>query len=372
MFKKIIVSTLVVSFMLAAVFVINPLTTAESAVAASGWSGTFTGSEPTYIAEGCSAFDPDSYQTFSFVPSVSGDYYYNNLSLIQTNGFSNMINLYENTFDPTNPATNHIGDGFTDETFTLNAGTTYIGVVSQFCGGTPPVGGFWSVAFSGPGSVNGPDPVFNAEGVFDGTESTFDSPYCGAGTPYDVVGPYTPTVTGEYGYGDVSVEYDVDMVLEIYMTNFDPTDPLTNYVESLNGDHDDYTAFVLTAGVEYYFVAMPISCPTPDLGAWEFVLGGPGVIIVPGSDAPGVSVPNFGEVMITSEISQFGYGAPAGEPARTASGAGVWLPHDWDGNGFDTYTVTGSTVVDGETWLSIFIGNETWVWVPQSTVITIR
>ena len=89
-------------------------------------------------------------------------------------------------------------------------------------------------------------------------------------------------------------------------------------------------------------------------------------------EPPAFAVPNLGEVMITSEISQFGYGAPGGEPARTASGAGVWLPHDFDGNGFDTYTVTGSTEVDGETWLSIFIGNETWVWVPEASVITIR
>ena len=86
----------------------------------------------------------------------------------------------------------------------------------------------------------------------------------------------------------------------------------------------------------------------------------------------GINVPNKGEIMITSEMSQFGYGSPAGEPARTASGAGVWLPNDIDGNGFDTYVVTGQTEVDGEVWLSIFIGNETWVWVPQSTVIVLR
>ena len=105
-------------------------------------------------------------------------------------------------------------------------------------------------------------------------------------------------------------------------------------------------------------------------GGWELHITTPTPVVPPA--APAISVPNKGEVMITSENSQFGYGAPGGEPARNPDGSGLWLPHDYDGNGFDTYTVTGSTEVDGETWLSIFIGNDTWVWVPEASVITIR
>ena len=369
MFKNFVRFAIIMSLVLGTVIFFSPVTSAE-ATTANRWMGTFTGSEPTFDSPGCNVGSPNEYITVSFTPTVSGDYYYNDLSIYQTGGEDIQLDLYENSFDPLNPNTNWVDWSDDGGTFAgLVSGTTYIAVISELCGGAAI--GNWDFALSGPGSLNGTHPVFSGEGTFDGAESTFDSPECGANTPYDVIGPYTPTVSGDYGYGDVSINYDIDIHLEIYMTSFDPSDPLTNYVLSVEDNYDDTDAYPLTAGVEYYFVITPHSCLV-DIGTWEFVLGGPGVLIVPGSDAPGVSVPNFGEVMITSEIAQFGYGAPAGEPARNPDGSGVWLPHDWDGNGFDTYVVTGSTDVDGEIWLSIFIGNEQWVWVPQSTVITIR
>ena len=85
-----------------------------------------------------------------------------------------------------------------------------------------------------------------------------------------------------------------------------------------------------------------------------------------------LNVPNTGEIMITTANGQPAYDSPAGSVIRHNGGAELWLPHDYDGNGFDTYIITETVVIDGRTWYGIFLGNESWAYVPADTVIVTR
>ena len=83
---------------------------------------------------------------------------------------------------------------------------------------------------------------------------------------------------------------------------------------------------------------------------------------------PAMNIPHITDILIYSWEQVVAYGSPGGEPARLSNGAVIVLPQDYDGNGFDTYVVTDSTVIDGETWVSIFLGNESFAWVQLSQV----
>lgn len=81
---------------------------------------------------------------------------------------------------------------------------------------------------------------------------------------------------------------------------------------------------------------------------------------------PGVPVPNLGQILIDLSRTQVAYQEPNGEPI-----AGIVLPSDFDGNGFDTYTITSIVVVDREYWLGLFIGSANWGWVRLDDVVQI-
>ncbi len=87
--------------------------------------------------------------------------------------------------------------------------------------------------------------------------------------------------------------------------------------------------------------------------------------------APALMVPNEGTILIGWSQMQHAYVAPGGDVARDSAGNEISLPADDDGNGFDTYTVTGVKVVDGRTWVSIFLGSGNWGWVPLDSVTPI-
>jgi len=131
-------------------------------------------------------------------------------------------------------------------------------------------------------------------GVFDGSEQGLPIEYCFGGelpeeiefpegegfpdgfefppTPYDLLGPIRVTVTGTYSYVDLSIDYDIDIWLDILLTNTDFLD-FGAYIASF----DDYGEVVLTAGVDYYFLVTPLSC-LPEFGIWEFSMTGPGSV----------------------------------------------------------------------------------------------
>lgn len=87
------------------------------------------------------------------------------------------------------------------------------------------------------------------------------------------------------------------------------------------------------------------------------------VVIPPTPPAqPGINVPNLGVVAIYAHAPIRPYGTPDKEQQAFA------LPHDSDGNGFDTYTVTATSEVEGETWIALFNGTANWLWVPYDAV----
>ena len=81
-----------------------------------------------------------------------------------------------------------------------------------------------------------------------------------------------------------------------------------------------------------------------------------------------IFVPHLGEVMITQAQAQPAYSSPAGSIVTDAANNPLIFPADADNNGFDTYVVTGWELVGNEMWISIFVGNQIWVWVPLSGV----
>ena len=82
-----------------------------------------------------------------------------------------------------------------------------------------------------------------------------------------------------------------------------------------------------------------------------------------------LNVPHVDDIRINAGSNVPAYDGPAGSQAKLANGQEIFLPQDYDGNGFDTYIVTDTAVVDGVTWYSIFLGNENFVWVNGSQVI---
>jgi hypothetical protein len=79
-------------------------------------------------------------------------------------------------------------------------------------------------------------------------------------------------------------------------------------------------------------------------------------------------VPQIGTVMITTSQAQPVYQSPAGQVIRDGAANEVWLPNDANNDGFDTYVVTGVQSVNGEIWVSIYLGSQIWGWVPLDAV----
>ncbi len=77
----------------------------------------------------------------------------------------------------------------------------------------------------------------------------------------------------------------------------------------------------------------------------------------------GFDVANKGMIQINASGPMQALGCPDCETARTATGDAIILPHDWDGNGFDTYVVTGCVEMNDTIYTSIFLGSANWGWV---------
>lgn len=82
---------------------------------------------------------------------------------------------------------------------------------------------------------------------------------------------------------------------------------------------------------------------------------------------PGLSIINLGTVQIGAGTPTPIFDTPDGQPISDG-GAQIILPRDADGNGFDTYVVTETAIVDGQAWLALFVGGRNFGWVPLSSV----
>ncbi len=83
----------------------------------------------------------------------------------------------------------------------------------------------------------------------------------------------------------------------------------------------------------------------------------------------GLNLPDkIAQIKIDQTQAQPAYESADGGVARLDDGTEIWLPHDYDGNFFDTYDVYGTQTIDGRVWVEIFLGSETLVWVPLDKV----
>ncbi len=82
-----------------------------------------------------------------------------------------------------------------------------------------------------------------------------------------------------------------------------------------------------------------------------------------------LNVPHVTDIQINAGANVPAYVEPGGEQVKLSSGVDLFLPHDYDGNGFDTYIVTATQEgEDGTIWYSIFLGSEEFVWVNGNLV----
>lgn len=225
-------------------------------------SGIFDGSEQKIapLPGTCGGTERLGYQEVgAFQVTVSGTYTitdpYNFL------GVDISALVYENSFDPNNPGNNLVTLDGVDEAkdVDLVAGINYVLVVQLWCGNPDRIWvnrqGAWAVTYSGPGLVTSASAVVVpewTEGEFAADDPTSNSE-CG-NSQYQQTGPIRVSTPGTYYYRDISIDYAVDMCLQIYTAPFNPTSPNANRIFS----EDDEGSVELQPGTDYYFVAQPL------------------------------------------------------------------------------------------------------------------
>ncbi len=225
-------------------------------------SGVFDGSEQRIapLPGTCGGTEPLGYQEVGvFQVSESGIY-----TLTDPYNFIGVdisANVYQNSFNANNPASNLVTPDGVDEAERINlvAGTNYVLVVQLWCGNPDRIWvnreGAWAVTFSGPGALTSASKV-NIPDWTDG-EFTIDDPTsstdCG-NSQYQQTGPIQVSTSGTYYYRDVSLDFDVDMCLQVYTAPFNPSNPNANRVFA----EDDEGSVELQSGTDYYFVAQPL------------------------------------------------------------------------------------------------------------------
>lgn len=170
--------------------------------------------------------------------------------------------VYQGSFNPNSPQSNLLTpDGIDDSALIqLDTGVNYVLVVQQWCGNPDRAWenheGAWAVTFSGPGDVTSDKKVSvpaQTQGIFSASDPTVVSD-CGS-SQYQQVGPVRVSTDGKYYYSDISINYAVDVCLQIYTAPFNPANPIANRIALL----DDFDTVKLQAGKDYYFVTQPFT-----------------------------------------------------------------------------------------------------------------
>jgi hypothetical protein len=234
-------------------------------------SGVFNGAEQSVAAlpGTCTGAPALKYQRVNNVQvTASGGYVV--ADAYNFNGADVTALIYSGNFNPNAPQNNLLTPDGVDiaEFVNLNSGTNYVVVVQHWCQNEE---GAWAITFSGPGGVNSgvtvAPPDFT-EGVFENDDPTTASD-CGE-SQYQVAGPVQVERTGTYFYSDMSINYEVDMCLQVYSAPFNAGNPNANRV---GNPMDDFGAVELQAGQNYYLVAQPLNDPQP--GEYFYVFAPP-------------------------------------------------------------------------------------------------
>jgi hypothetical protein len=225
-------------------------------------SGVFDGSEmkTAPLPGTCGGSDSLGYlQAGSFKVSVSGLYTISEAYNVIGVDVSALV--YSGSFNVNSPLANLVTVDGVDvaASVNLNAGTNYILVVQHWCTNPERVWvnrqGRWAVAFSGPGTVTSDLKVTLpalTQGNFSASDPTADTS-CGI-SQYKQSGPVRVSTSGTYYYADLSINYAVDMCLQIFTAPFNPANPEANRIF----EEDDYGSVDLVAGKDYYFVTQPL------------------------------------------------------------------------------------------------------------------
>lgn len=255
-------------FRIAVVVLLTALFTPVSALATNTvLAGTFDGTELSTSplpgtcddADGPLSFDAST----TFRVGTTGSYLVFDAFNLHTVDVSVLI--YQGGFNPSSPQSGLVTpDGVDEADFvSLSGGTDYTLVVQQWC---EDVEGAWAVSFTGPGSVtstaNRTVPAMT-QGEFSGGDPTA-STECSTGQ-FVETGPVQVSSTGTYYYSDVSIQFDVDICLQVYSAPFDPGNPNANRVDfaSPEGWADDWDSIELQEGQNYYFVVQPLGGSMP-------------------------------------------------------------------------------------------------------------
>lgn len=234
-------------------------------------SGVFDGSEQETapLPGTCLGAGPLTYKRVNnFQVSASGSYIVSDA--FNFNGVDVTANVYSGNFNPNAPQNNLLTPDGVDlaDLVNLSSGTNYVLVVQHWCQNRE---GDWAVTFSGPGSVNSGAAVQTpnfTEGEFAEEDPTTVSD-CGE-SQYRQSGPIRVSTTGTYYYTDISINYEVDMCLQVYTAPFDPNSPNANQVGNAM---DDFGTIELQANRDYYFVAQPLA--GPQVGEYFYVFAPP-------------------------------------------------------------------------------------------------
>ncbi|MDX1557181.1 MAG: hypothetical protein R3212_14220, partial [Xanthomonadales bacterium] len=217
-------------------------------------SSTFDGSEAQAGLPGqCEDAGPLPYrQVAPLTVDTSGQYVL--FDAYHYVGLDAVILLYQGAFNPASPDAGLLTPGGIDVAgdVALEAGTRYVLVVQPRCERAE---GTFAVTFAGPGAVASASvaavPAFTQGSFSPGDPVTTSA--CGA-SQYQETGPLQVSRDGRYYFQDVSVNFDVDLCLQIYSAPFDAADPEANLVARL----DDDGVVELDAGSDYYFVVQPL------------------------------------------------------------------------------------------------------------------
>jgi len=201
-----------------------------------------------------------------------------------------VINVYEGSFDPANPALNRVGAIDEGEALTLVAGQSYIIVIQPFCENHS---GVFAVVIRGFGTISGAGFASAAHTVGQhGPGDPVAAFPLGIGSHhYDISGPWQAVRTGIHYFGEVGINFDAPIALLAYEGAFDPADTSAN----LAGEASFVGGFQFEEGKTYTFVAVDEN----DLaGEWQYVLFPPGPAgfnatlrgawVTPGVDGSGV------------------------------------------------------------------------------------
>ncbi|MGD2128427.1 MAG: hypothetical protein PVJ17_03945, partial [Lysobacterales bacterium] len=323
-------------------------------------SGVFHGSEPGLAALPGACYGATSlqYQVISNVQvGATGTYVVADVWNVNAGDISALI--YNGAFNPNNPQANLLTTNGIDiaDAVDLTAGNNYTLVVQHWCQNGV---GAWAVAFSGPGNVTSGKavtvPDFTEGGFTNGDPTAATD--CGE-SQYQVSGPIQVSRDGRYYYSDLSINYEVDMCLQVYSAPFNANSPNANRV----GDPMDDWGFVdLVAGQDYYFVAQPLG--GPDTGEFFYVLAPPasfsithamaGAWYYPVTEGQGLFV-DISDQLNTMFLAWFTYDLERPDPAVTAmigDPGHRWLtaqgPFAGDTANLDIYWTSGGIFDSGE------------------------